>query len=356
MRITKVSLLDIQSWAGENELELSPASLNILKAPSETGKSTSTRFLMKFCQDLPDYTDIIRSGCESGGMIFEYEDGSKLLMLMEKHGRMLGYLDSDGDIIESFSNDQINEQVLQRYGIIFDERNSMITNVFSRDLPLLFVNTTETFNGSMLSRVLVNKDVERALENLKLQEESIVNSLKYHGIKKDQISKMCSQIEYKDVDKLETAKRDIKVLLPIAKSFQTIYESYTRYLKASGEIKIKHDVGMASEEIRKFTEIVDCVEQLNTKKQKVEQCKVQLAECKSVPITILQIEKYIKINTFFDNLQKKIEFIQNLKQEIELSSESIESAKRRVTSLQQELKVCPLCGGIFNNESCNHTN
>lgn len=356
MRVTSVTLCNLQSWKGENSLELSPSSLNVLKAPSETGKSTSTRFLIKFCQNSDDYTDLIRSGCDTGGMIFDYDDGSSLMMLMERNGRMLGYSDSEGNVIESFTNDQINEQVLQRYGIMVDEKNGILMNVFSRDLPLLFVNTTELFNGATLSRILVNRDIEKAIDNLKEQEDSLISNLKYHGIKREQIIKACESLRYKDVNSLMIAKNKTFDLLPLAKYLQRICDTSRELKRIDSERRGVPEAPIKSSNIKYIKDLNSLVEELKSKQTKYDEILARLAGCRAVPITIQYIDQYIGLSKICTEVRNILDKCTSLKAEYEQVVQAYKESQIELKQIQETLKVCPLCGGKFSDEGCHNHN
>ncbi len=228
MRIKSVDLVNLQSWKGEGHIELSPFSIAALRAASETGKSTLFRTIMRFCLTTSykdTFSDMIRDGETSGGLVFTYEDDSKTVMLMSKDGRMLAKQNPAGEFTEVFRDSDINEQVLEHFGFVADLKNGIMVNLYSRDLPMLFVSTTPMFNGAVLSRVLIDRRVEAVLDYLKLQQSDLTDFVKNYKTRREDAIQACKSIKYIDTDNLKLVQGKIEQLTPCVTYLQKVSES-----------------------------------------------------------------------------------------------------------------------------------
>lgn len=352
-KLKLICISNLQSWQGENLLELSPDGLNVLKADSETGKSTASRFLIKFCQGMKDYSEFIRYGSDYGVLIFEYEDGTITMFIAYPNSREIARYNENGELLASYTEGQITEKVLQSLGIIYDEKNEIVLNIFSRDLPMLFVSTPATFNGAVLARVLIDRDVEAALDNLKTTKERISLVLKNNSGKLPIIHKQCLELKNYDIDRLKQSKSEVQLMLPVIKVLKQLSDD-VKSLKTKEADKQSLQVSKYnSEYITTFSKLLDSAESFRELMTEFFSKQVQLDRFGAVPISEQQIKELQNVVEQANSLDSKLKDYLDKKSSLTKAIIDYENAQVYLVALKEELGVCPLCGGMLDNDCCN---
>lgn len=377
-KLVNVTFINLQSWGGES-LNLSPSRLTVLRGRSEIGKSTLSRFVTRFCDNVnsyDNYDDFIRYGADDGGVLWTYDDGTRLFMLVTHTSRKLGFFAADNTPIESFNDSEITESVLLKYGFFVDDKNGATQNVFSRDIPLMFIETNALLNGSRLARVLINRAVETAQDYLTSQEEIISDCLKDNSDKAFMAVEACKTIKFQDAELLKRSKAQVEQMLPHAQSMQAMYASFIEYCSCIKQLDSLPDYSITSEEISELIEfksqysavsdIFDsyCADKNSVKEYPVDESVIsrilnfstQLKDFQdcfelfpaSVPTLPVSEEDFNSLTelcpkigelcTCFDLWVKSIN-------DLDKAELSLNQSKIDYDNLRNELQICPLCGG-----------
>lgn len=364
---------------GKEDIILSPCRVTVLKAPSETGKSVVSNFLTDFVKteyDKDVFNSIVRRGCNSGGLAFRYDDGSCLLMLMQEETKVMCYQSGDQEQDpEMFYDAEINELSLERFGIVVDNKNEMLINVFSRNNPLLFVDTDEFFNGSLLSRVLIERDVERLQDYLKLQEEKLKEYIKEINPIKLKLDYQESTLQYTDIVSLRDLEKEalyLKTFCNTSYSVERRLEELSKIVKYDKEVLdldlgvLEHDkqlvtlVEQISRAIDLYKEIVlptECditVEEVSDLRDnltfllQIGQAIRTLPEVSDLEEETTNLIKEISCMLLdvqaLSSLKREFDKLRNTEQEIVENSVQLNKSEKELTELKLLIKTCPLCG------------
>lgn len=337
-----------------------------MKAKSETGKSSLSRFLSRFCQtpdDKENYTDMIRKGKTSCSVSFVYDNGYKVILGLSTSERLLGYLNPDGECEEVYDHHSITEEVLQRFGFIYDSANGFLANVFSRDIPMLLVQTNEVLNGSMMVRILTDRNAERALEYLKDREDKISFKIKeYRRVKSDSIT-ATAMIKDVDVDYLKCLQREIDNFSSVVTRYTTIAEALKGFIATrSTQVFIPENSPTAKE----LEHIIVCKELLDKiTKTFTNKPSSPILDSKSVESLYLCADIFSRVGKVFKSVPKPVSLNPSCIESISKCSGILikiiscitchnttkvekgmfDECIREQVQLNDELGVCPLCGG-----------
>lgn len=385
MRFNRIEIVDLQSWKGGEVLDLSPLGLTVLRGPSETGKSTLFRFISRFCtreiNSREMFTAYVRKGCARGGLVMsDSETGEKLSFILNNEGKFLTYSDGQSELIDFYTEDEINETLLEQYGILVDDVNNFVVNVFGRDNLSLGVSTSQLLNGAILDRVLIGRDIERIMTYLKNQEEDLRDYLKSNVIKRDYyktkmhntayveedflkyylnmskelttLSKYLSSVE-KDVIALKNNKKptreqppkqeqELKKMLKLLEMFsagQTAIGNISRSVHDINEVsaRLMHlkDVNRLCEKLQVVSRAV--LEIINRKKPKEPECDKPLQE----------LESAVKLLSIMQVITEENDSVSNGLVKRQMLSEKLAKSTKRLQELKIELKICPTCGSEF---------
>lgn len=374
-KVTKIYLNNLQSWEGDRALELHPSQLSVLLAPSETGKSTLTRFFIRFCTKSSTrigYKDMIRKGSNFGAVVLEYENLTRTMFVMYPDTRLLAKIDERNELTSLFQDEDITESVLEEIGIIADFKNNIVLNVLSRDLPMFPIETSASYNGKVISRVLIDRKVEKALENLKLKEENIGNCLKYNSYKREQSIQACNSIKFVDLDALKECLKKAEELKPIVSMLDNISEKGKNYCKESKLLKNIVLPEISSKEISEIRTVTLGLSEITSRKYEIsEEVKTNKIEMNKVVNlkkitmklkevlclkkdatisnyrleTVIDIKKVISVEKLMSRLVDLQEESEKSIDQLRKTEEEKELSKRELLKYREIVKICPICGG-----------
>lgn len=175
MKIKSIKLSNIQSWDAESpELKLSSTAVNVLIAPSETGKSVLIKVLKEMC--FPNNwgynrMGLIRRGATYGVAYFVLEDDTIIGFIMQPKGQIYTILrkDENGKYVEKRFNNQteIPQEIADLMGLIIDREGKTIINVLDKNMPMPMINTSPKLSGRIAATVTENPQLELIKSNLK---------------------------------------------------------------------------------------------------------------------------------------------------------------------------------------------
>lgn len=370
--VKSIKYYNIQSWEGEKDLELSPSQLTVLKAQSEVGKSTLVRFFIRFCTsngDNEDYRDIIRDGCETGAVTLVNDDNTSVMFMMEAHSRAIGLLSKDGEIMESYFEQELTEKVFERFGLIVDQKNDILINVLSRDLPLLLINTSPIYNGAVMSRVLIDRDVERALDNLKIKEATLAETLKLNSYKREQSIEATQSIKRANVDNLKWILNQVEAIIPLSEQVDKFEKTVKEYKDELNNCKGIKEVGVSSNELNNLMSFITSEQKLTDLLVSIvnsaeEYLPVTSSELVSISLLADKVTELTKLVSsmpketmclpissdtlqFLLNLESIFSGIGGLTTSLHDTTVLLESTSKKLDECKHELGVCPLCGEVF---------
>lgn len=386
MKINRIELHNLQSWRGEEVIDLSPFGLTVLKGPSETGKSTLTRFLMKFCGKEMDSQELffsyVRRGCKEGTLCLrDLESKEKLSLTVNQNGRFLIFEQEGSDVVEFYTEDEINETLLEKFGIVVDDVNNIAINVFGRDNPSLGVATSALLNGSVLDRVLVGRELERVLDNLKNQETETKEFLKTHEIKRHFYRTRMSSLTYIDEDTikynlikvqeleslckfLSDVERNIQIIkdthLPEVTSAPPVTEASLRTMlqfvsfidRIGQEISNmpavhgdKDAIFSTKMNLMSLQQIINSLD--SVMKLLVEYNNIKTPTAPACSKSLPELQQLLTLADMLSLISIEIDKITEQDRKHAIALRNLELAKDKLKQLKEELRVCPLCGSEF---------
>jgi hypothetical protein len=175
MKIKSIKLSNIQSWDADSpELKLSSDAVNVLIAPSETGKSVLIKVLKEMC--FPNNwgynrLGLIRRGAPYGVAYFILEDDTIIGYVMQPKGQVYTILrrGEDGKFTEKRFNNavEIPEEIADLMGLIVDREAKTVINVLDKNMPMPLINTSPKLSGRIVATVTENPQLELIKSNLK---------------------------------------------------------------------------------------------------------------------------------------------------------------------------------------------
>lgn len=268
MKIQSVQMHNIQSWDDNSPtLNLAEDKMNVIIAPSETGKSVLIKVLKEMCfAGAWGYTHegLIRRGASKGLAYFFLEDGSIVVfeLLPKTQNYFLVYLtyDEEGKIVVNdkeepiygvkkfiFSdmNVEIPEEIAEAMGLIIDRKAKTVINVLDKDMLIPFVTAPPALNARILAAVTEDPNLERILETLEKWKElesnyitSIVKTMHSINQKLDRSSYIDEQEISRKIMHQEECIELLPVLGDLADDYEKVREDFWNNQKEVPEINI----------------------------------------------------------------------------------------------------------------------
>lgn len=176
MRIVGYKLQDIQSWDEKSpSINLSTDRMNVIIAPSETGKSVVIKVLKEMCfSGKWGYTweSLIRRDKKRGVAMFVLEDGTIIAYFIYPRAVRYSIIYSDTekqnktwDFFDP-NNTEIPEEVANLMGLIVDRKGKTIINVLDKDMVIPYVTASPELNARISSVITTVPEMEKRREIL----------------------------------------------------------------------------------------------------------------------------------------------------------------------------------------------
>lgn len=231
MKIVGYVLQDIQSWdANSGTIPLAQDRMNVIIAPSETGKSVVIKILKEMCFAGNwgyTWTSLIKRGAKNGTAVFIMEDGSAVIYVIWPNKVRYAIMDKDPNVqpkIWEFSDPnhtEIPEEVANHLGIIVDRKGRTVINVLDKDMVTPFVTASPELNARIAAVITVVPEMEKRRESLREWQEQLKEAFRivdnrlagartrylnapeidilHHQIKLDKAEKLASFVEPLDI-------------------------------------------------------------------------------------------------------------------------------------------------------------
>lgn len=176
MRIVGYKLQDIQSWDEKSpSINLSTDRMNVIIAPSETGKSVVVKVLKEMCfSGKWGYTweSLIRRDKKRGVAMFMLEDGTVVAYFIYPRAVRYSIIYSDKekqnktwDFFDP-NNTEIPEEVANLMGLVVDRKGKTIINVLDKDMVIPYVTASPELNARISSVITTVPEMEKRREML----------------------------------------------------------------------------------------------------------------------------------------------------------------------------------------------
>lgn len=344
------------------------------------------RFISRFCTSDMDHKELfeyyVRKGCEKGGLVFsDTETGETLSFILNSAGRFLVYSDGKTDKVDFYTEEEIDETLLERFGILVDDSNNFVVNVFGRDNIGLGVSTSQLLNGAILDRVLIGRDVERVTNFLKQQETDLRDFIKANVIKKDYYKNRLQNTAYVEEEFLRfysILSKDITLFC----SKISLVEKETKQLVQSLSKPVIPPPPKTSEELRTMLTLLDSLTDMQQEASRVKKIDVDIESiaakreylCKLQALTgylyaIGEVIKEVadvnapeeprfgirqsdmveaaKLLGFMQELHTTAQLVMQKARENRDNELVLAEKQERLAELKKKLKVCPTCGSEF---------
>ena len=176
MKILGYTLQNIQSWDEDSGIvPLSTDRMNVIIAPSETGKSVVIKILKEMCfAGKWGYTwsSLIKRGSDWGKAAFLMEDGSAVIYIIWRNKVRYILMPKDENIepqVWDFSDPnhtEIPEELATHMGLIVDRKSQTVINVLDKDMVTPYVTAPPELNARIASVITVVPEMEKRRESL----------------------------------------------------------------------------------------------------------------------------------------------------------------------------------------------
>ncbi len=188
MKIVGYILQNIQSWDMDSgTVPLSQDRMNVIIAPSETGKSVVVKILKEMCfAGNWGYTwnSLIKRGAESGTAAFLMEDGSAVVYIIWRNKVRYVIMDKDPKVEPKIwdytepNHTEIPEEVANHLGLIVDRKGKTVINVLDKDMVTPFVTASPELNARIAAVITVVPEMEKRRESLQEWQNQLRESFK----------------------------------------------------------------------------------------------------------------------------------------------------------------------------------
>ena len=260
MKIKAYMLRNIQSWDNNSEIiSLSSDTMNVLIAPSETGKSVIIKVLKEMCfAGNWNYTweSLIRYDAEYGTACFILEDDSIVMYYIwrDKVRYYIQYADKTEKLWEfkDKKHTEIPEEVANAMGLIIDRKGKTIINVIDKDMAVPFVTATPELNARLAATISEVPELEKRRDNLYKWKEQF--SIAVENAKR---AFKNNKIRYEEAPEIDTLKYTLELnraerLLAVIKPLEEtiLYFKYTKIPVKPHNVKSPYEC----------TDIVKCMD------------------------------------------------------------------------------------------------
>ena len=176
MKIIGYTLKDIQSWDEKSgTIPLSSDRMNVIIAPSETGKSVVVKILKELCfAGNWGYTwnSFIRRGKSCGTAAFLMEDGSAFIYTIWRDKVRYIIMDKNPEVppkVWEFTDPnhtEIPEEVANHLGLIVDRIGKTVINVLDKDMQTPLVTASPELNARITATITAVPEMEKRREIL----------------------------------------------------------------------------------------------------------------------------------------------------------------------------------------------
>ena len=262
MKIKGYLLKDIQSWDDKSGA-VSPATdrMNVIIAPSETGKSVVIKVLKEMCfsgQWGYTWSSLIKRGASFGVAVFILEDDTMvcyyIMPFMVKY--VLIYPDGNRRIWESKeqNNTEIPEEIAQKMGLIVDRDAKTVINVLDKDMVTPFVTASQEMNARIAKVITAVPEMEKRINTLKEWKYYLDSALV--NVKVDYNSSKLGYDRLPSIDVLGLKSKLNK--MKILRDFILPVESIVKYF-SDKEIPIEPEVVKLPECIEDFLSVMNSI-------------------------------------------------------------------------------------------------
>lgn len=190
MKIKHYMLKNIQSWGEKSKaITLAPNKMNVLIAPSETGKSVIVKIIKEMCfAGNWGYTwdSLIRRGCEFGAVAFVLEDETivsyhiwrnKVRYAIVYKGDV-GHIDNKAWVFTDKNHTEIPDEIANAMGLVIDRKGKTVINVLDKDMVTPYVTAPPELNARISSVITVVPEMEIRRNNLEIWKEQLTLACK----------------------------------------------------------------------------------------------------------------------------------------------------------------------------------
>lgn len=188
MKIIGYTLKDIQSWDDKSgTIPLSSDKMNVIIAPSETGKSVIVKILKEMCfSGNWGYTwnSFIRRGKSCGTAAFLMEDGSAVIYNIWRDRVRYIIMDNNPDVAPRVwdfndpNHTEIPEEVANHLGLIVDRIGKTVINVLDKDMLTPLVTAPPELNARITATITAVPEMEKRREALQEWKTQLIESFK----------------------------------------------------------------------------------------------------------------------------------------------------------------------------------
>lgn len=366
MTLTRVILNNLQSYDEGVSLQLAPSRILCIRGRSEKGKSVCTKFLRYFAanEGQDTWKRLIRQGKSSGELIFVYSDESFVMFHIDFNQRKIIHSFKDGT--KKIYNDyEITEEVLAKYGILYDSKSNVLLNIFSREVPLLLISTPKSLNGKIIDTLIFSREVNNLLLAITERRKSLEKDVERYSYRVSQIQAMCSIFKPQNLEGLQFASKSLQSLEIRVADLDSAKERLSEIERLLYDYKEVSDYIPESQLLEEFSRKQYLIENLANE---LEQLESNLSEYVTTTnytvneeqLSVLQLlfselsvlqsnmTEYTPIKQQSLDVEKLNEYsqLQKLCSDVEklLLEYNFKDNSKEIKELRKDVRECPVCG------------
>lgn len=366
MKEVEIQLHNIQSHEN-TKFTLKPGLNLILSSGNNVGKSTIFKALM-FAANMPyfknaDVFELIRYGCNEAYISFKFETNSATLWLFRDGKSARAFFELPG--IPAVRTLECPKFLIENLDFIYSS-DKKVLNFSDADSVQLIVRDS-SYNDEVLSRILIDSDVERIKDNAQSLYREVVQDYHLEKELRDNLSSVIETLNYNDI--VDIFNSEYQVLRAAAEVYDTVVGNtdLSVFTKHPAEVEIQ-DLSTIFRILTILYRIVDALS-LNEVVREVPDLKELscingiLRSFSEVDIDTLTVSPAVTTQQV-DGMRRAIGVIQTLEESLKhavfanLASKDLEKFKSERKSIIATLRSsyrtvkCPVRGEVFYGETC----
>lgn len=211
--ISAIRLWNCQSWE-DCVIHLATDRINIIQADNNVGKSVLFR-LLKLAGDANYYDksereSLIRWGAPWAKVLFQFTDGARAVMQIEKSKVLYAFLPTKDSEMEVTLEPPI--EMVRHLGLLANSMEHFIANIIDMEQPLLLVNPKLSSNYDLVKMIATDENLELLEERLNIAIPEFKEKVLRSVDKEVFLGQQLALTDFQDVESLEYLLKETKIM------------------------------------------------------------------------------------------------------------------------------------------------
>ena len=382
--LSEIVLINIQTWK-KLSLKLH-AGINVLSGMSNHGKSVLFKcyraliFPTFYAHD--DISRLIRYDKSTGEFHLIKDDGHALKVTYYNNNTQVISLYKDDKLLES-SVMVPTQNMIKLFNLYHDKDERIIYNLLDQNMPIPFVTSNLRYNKRATDFILKDESLEQLIVTSEMNKKAINDLIKTNKANLDKRKASLDRLPNLDLEALELTKESLleseKIYNDIINVGTLIEKLNENLLDEPEPVQNMNEIDNLISEYKHIDNIIKLLTELSKLENKYKNYNIKTIETEiknlSIINSIIESQKsLLSINDLdkpkevneeeVDNLLKEVRYIDEINNNIKslyellLSNESTKltynNILKEISSIEEELEICPLCGNEFTKNGCGH--